>query len=119
METVEEVFAEERAVHSRLDTDVGKDLARSVQALLDKGDGAVVVVHIAATMMEVEDLVSLRDGGKQWIVASQPLLLLVEAHCGAFGMAFGAQHRAVEIESDSREAVSCQAVEDKGAVDAT
>ena len=96
----------------------GKDLASSLQTLLDKGIGAVGVVHVAATMMEVEDLVSLRDGGEQWVVASQPFLLLVETHRRAFAMALGAEHRAVEIQSDSSAVLSGEAVEDEAAVDA-
>ena len=75
-------------------------------------------MHIAGAMMKVEDLVGLGDGGKQRIVASQAFLFLVEAHRSAFGMAFRAQHRAVEIQGDSGSVVLCQAVEDEGAVDA-
>ena len=68
-------------------------------------------------MVEVEDLVSLCDGGKQWIVASQSFLLLVESDRGAFGMAFGTEHRAIKIESDSRAVLSGKAVEDQGAIE--
>jgi hypothetical protein len=52
-------------------------------------------------MVNIEDLVCLRNGTKQGVVAARALLFLVETHRRAFGVASCAQHRTVEVKRHS------------------
>lgn len=54
-------------------------------------------------MKQVEELAGLRDRAEQRVVAAGALALPVVADGTALGMASGAQHRAIEVDRDSRE----------------
>ena len=85
--------------------------------MFDECARAVGVVHVAGAVVSVEDLTGLGDGGEQGVVAALSFLLLVVSDGGAFGMALGAEHRAVEVERDSREAMVGEALEHEAAVE--
>ena len=95
----------------------GQGVADTADAVFDECARAVGVVHVAGAVVSVEDLTGLGDGGEQGVVAALSFLLLVVSDGGAFGMALGAEHRAVEVERDSREAMVGEALEHEAAVE--
>ena len=102
--------AEEGAVHAHLDVQAGQCRPDLVNASQNEFAGAVRVVHIAGAEEEVENLAGLGDGTEQGIVAALPFLLAVEANRGAFRPTVGAEHGAVEVESDPAQRESCEAL---------
>ena len=117
MQMVDEGLVVERTVHACLDVGPGQCFTDAVDTVFDECARAVGVMHVAGAVVSVEDLTGLGDGGEQWIVAALTFLLLVESDGGAFGMALGTEHRAVEVERDAREALVGEALEHEAAVE--
>src|SRR4029077_2760741 len=97
LQTLHHRVAEKGAVHAYLQS-------RQWKAFPDRFDAgghifhcAFGIMHVAGAVQHIEYLTGLRHGAKQRIVTARSFLLLVEAHCRAFGMAFGALHTAIEI----------------------
>lgn len=67
-------FVEEGAVDTRLDFDPGLRRTHAVNAPLDEGIGAIGVVDVAGSVVNVENFVGLSDGTKQGIVAALAFL---------------------------------------------
>lgn len=73
--------------------------------------GTVRIVNVAGAEEEVEDLAGLGDGTEQRVVAALSFLLAVESDGGAFCPAVGAEHRAVEVESEAAQWKSREALQ--------
>ena len=114
-ESLDDDLVEECAVDAHLYLCPRQALAHGAHTVLDEGVGAVGVVDVSGSMVHVEHLVGLGNGAKQGVVAARPFLVLVEPYCRAFGMAPGAQHRAVEVERYARESFGHQALHDHSA----
>ena len=84
-----------------------------MQTVADEGIGPIGVMDITGPVVNIEDLVCLRNGTKQRVVAARPLLFLVETHRRSFGVASCAQHRTVEVKRHSRKALGRQAFNDQ------
>jgi len=103
--------AVEGAVHANLEVYAGQCLLDFLDASQNEIAGAVRIVNVAGAEEEVEDLASLGDSTEQRVVAALAFLLAVEADCGAFCPAVGAEHRAVEVESEAAQWKSREALQ--------
>ena len=113
VEGADDLVAEEGAVEPDLEHDSGQHGAD----LLDAGDEEVLrapgVVDVAWAVEQIENLTGLRHGAKQRVVASLPFLLAVEAHRGPLGPPSGAEHRAIEVQSEPTRYQSHQSLQDQ------
>jgi hypothetical protein len=71
-------------------------------------------MNIARTVKKVKELPGLGHGAKQGIVASRPLLRLVETHCRSFGMPLGGLDRPVKIKGQAIKGFSLQSFDHHG-----
>ena len=70
--------------------------------------------HVVWTVMDIESLTRPGDGAKEWIVAADALLPLVETDHRAFGVGPSALHRTIEIDRDPSKSQLTQACEHEG-----
>ena len=105
------VVVVEGAVHANLEVYAGQCLPDFLDASQNEIAGAVRIVNVAGAEEEVEDLSGLGDGTEQRVVAALAFLLAVEADGGAFCPAVGAEHRAVEVESEAAQWKSREALQ--------
>lgn len=106
----DERVAEESPVHPDLDRGSRQGVANLAQASLDEILRAVGIMDVAGSVVKVEDLSGLGDGAEERIVAPLALLAAVEADGCSLGPAAGPEDRSVEVEGDSTELESRQAL---------
>src|SRR5262249_11862005 len=94
-------ITEKSSIHPHFDQDTGQGLAHVLATGEDELLGTVGVMNVAGAMMDIKHLPGLSDRTEQGIVAALPLLLAIEAHCRAFSVAAGPDHRAIEVQSDA------------------
>ena len=105
------VLIEERAVDPRLDRRPRQRLADLPHTVGNERRRTVGVMHVAAAVMQVEELAGLGDGAKQRVVAALSFLFFVESDGGPLGVASGAEHAAIEVERDARQLFGHQSCE--------
>ena len=109
MQSLSNGLVEKRTVDTCLCFDPRQRRAHAMQTVADEGIGSIGVVDITGPVVNIEDLVCLRNGTKQRVVAARTLLFLVETHRRSFGVAPGAQHRTIEVKRHSRKRLPRQA----------
>jgi len=113
MQSLSNGLVEKRTVDTCLCFDPRQRRAHAMQTVADEGIGPIGVVDITGPVVNIEDLVCLRNGTKQRVVATRTLLFLVETYRRSFGMASCAQHRTVEVKRHSRKTLGRQAFNDQ------
>ena len=106
---------EEGAVHSHLNVHTGQSLSDFVDTGEDEFAGSMRIVNVAGPEEKVENLAGLCDGTEERVVASLALFLPIESHRRALSPAVGAEHRAVEVESDAAQSETGETLQDKTA----
>ena len=106
-------LVEKRAVDTGLCFDPRQRRVHAVQTVADEGIGPIGVVDITGAVVNIENLVCLRNGTKQRVVAARTFLFPIETHRRAFGMASCAQHRSVEVKRHARKLLGQQAFNDQ------
>ena len=113
MKSLRNGLFEKRTLDTCLCFDPRQRRAHAPQTLADEGIGPIGVVYITGPVVNIEDLVCMRNATKQRVVAVRPLLFLLETHRRSFGVASCAQHRPVEVKRHSRKPLGRQAFNDR------
>ena len=103
-------IAEEGAIHADFDNAPGQHSAYLADAILDEGLGSIGVMHIAGSMPHIQYLTCLGHSTEQRVIAALAFLLAIEAHCRAFGKSPGRNHRAIEIQGYTSQALKGQPI---------
>lgn len=84
-----------------------------MQTVSDQGHGPIGVMDITGSMVNIKDLIRLRNSTKQRVVVARTLLFLVESQHRSFGVASGAQHGTVKVKRHPRKHLTRQAFDNQ------
>jgi hypothetical protein len=84
----------------------------AVDQLAHEGDGLLRVVHIAGPVLDPQDVTSLRDVGEQRVVAQVFPVMGIEAAEGPLHLRPGADHGAVDVDRQPRQAARGERFDD-------
>jgi len=111
IEHLDDGLTEEGPVHASFNRGLRQCQAHLLNAVADKGLGAVGIVDVAGSVEHIEHLTGLGDGTEQGIVAALALFLAVETDGGPLGKAAGTDDGAIEVERDGAQFQRRQSVQ--------